>query len=181
MIIKFFSLNALFYDVIHLPLSPSKLHRPYTRILFMIIVFRLSYTCQFVFCKISWTRNEHKLISSVSLGFVFSSSFLATFRTVFADADPTLSNDSAKIRSGNGANPTPGHERTLPASLQDALSISVPQRRLTPFPARDGISLLNRIKTIRELPASRGCSARASERLLYAPLCLQSHRFSLTI
>lgn len=115
-------------------------------------------------------------------GLVFSSSFSAISRVIFADADPTLSNDSAKIRSGNGANPTPGHERTLPASLQDALSISAPQRRLTPFPARDGISLLNRIKTIRELPACRSCTVRASKRASdCSTLHSQSRRFSLTI
>lgn len=58
----------------------------------------------------------------------------------------------------------PGTREPYPASPQDALSISVPQRRLTPFPARDGISLLNRIKTIRELPACRSCTARTSKR-----------------
>lgn len=58
------------------------------------------------------------------------------------------------------------------------LSPFPPQRRLTPFPARDGISLLNRIKTIRELPRPSGVALGASERLLYE--CAASPRLSLT-
>lgn len=62
-------------------------------------------------------------------------------------ADPTLSNDSAKIRSGNGANPTPdarGSERApralAPADLQDALSISAPAPSYTISGARWNIA-----------------------------------------
>lgn len=148
--------NALFYDA-----TISSYHKPrhpHTYILYLNLVSRPSHSI-FLPRELSWTIN---FCSPARLRFLVR--FSAIFRTVFADADPTLSNDSAKIRSGNGANPTPGHERALPTSLQDALSISVPQRRLTPFPARDGISLLNRIKTIRELPACRSCTARTSKR-----------------
>lgn len=166
------------FTMLHLSLFHNELHRPYTHIFYLTIVFRLSHTCQFFFRKISWTRNGHKLISSASLS-------RPAYRRLSAPFSRMLTRRYRMIPQKSGAEMArirrPGTREALPVSLQDALSISVPQRRLTLFPARDGISLLNRIKTIRELPASRGCSARASERLLYAPLRLQSRRFSLTI
>ena len=92
-------------------------------------------------------------------GLILLSSISRRLSAPSSGADPALSNDFAKIRSGNGANPTPVHKserapRVLPASK--TFSPFPPQRRLTPFPARDGISLLNRIKTIRELARPSG-------------------------
>lgn len=125
--------------------------------------------CQFLSHEITRMWNGRKLISSASLGFVLLSSISRRLFATSSGADPTLSNDSAKIRSGNGANPTPVHESErapralVPASLQDVLSISAPAPSYTISGARWNIAFKSNQDYSRIASPVGGCTARASD------------------